>query len=51
MTFLEKIFERLQLAATAPVLREIRNGKLESVTGGEFWPWFSRRAAICRRVE
>jgi len=36
MTFLEKIFERLQLAATAPVLREIRNGKLESVTGGEF---------------
>src|SRR5580700_6593226 len=36
MTFLEKIFERLQLAATAPALREIRNGKLASVTGGEF---------------
>jgi long-chain acyl-CoA synthetase len=36
MTFLEKIFERLQRAATAPVLREIRHGKLVSVTGAEF---------------
>jgi len=36
MTSLEKIFERLQQAATAPVLREIRDGKLTSVTGGEF---------------
>jgi long-chain acyl-CoA synthetase len=36
MTFLEKIFERLQQAAMAPVLREFRDGKLASVTGGEF---------------
>jgi long-chain acyl-CoA synthetase len=36
MTFLKKIFARLQQAATAPVLREIRDGKLTSVTGGEF---------------
>jgi long-chain acyl-CoA synthetase len=36
MTFLEKIFERLQQAATAPVLREIRDGRIASVTGGEF---------------
>ena len=36
MTFLEKIFERLQQDATAPVLREIHAGTLESVTGGEF---------------
>ncbi len=36
MTFFEKIFERLQQAGTAPVLREIRDGKLVSVTGGEF---------------
>jgi long-chain acyl-CoA synthetase len=36
MTFLKKTFERLQQAATAPVVREIREGKLTSVTGGEF---------------
>jgi len=36
MTFLEKIFEQLQQAGSAPVLREIRDGKLASVTGGEF---------------
>jgi long-chain acyl-CoA synthetase len=36
MTFLEKIFERLQRAATAPVIREIREGKLESLTAGAF---------------
>jgi long-chain acyl-CoA synthetase len=36
MTFLEKIFDRLQQAATAPVLREIRDGRLSSVIGGEF---------------
>jgi long-chain acyl-CoA synthetase len=36
MTFLEKIFNRLQQAATAPVLREIHDGNLTSVTGGEF---------------
>ncbi|MGA8223641.1 MAG: AMP-binding protein [Candidatus Acidiferrales bacterium] len=36
MTFLEKIFERLQQAASAPVLCEIRGGNLVSVTGREF---------------
>jgi len=36
MTSLERIFEQLQQAATAPVLGEIRDGKLTSVTGGEF---------------
>lgn len=36
MTFLEKIFERLQQAATAPVIREILEGKLESLTAGAF---------------
>jgi long-chain acyl-CoA synthetase len=36
MTFLEKIFERLRQAATTPVLREIHDGKLTSITGGEF---------------
>jgi long-chain acyl-CoA synthetase len=35
MTFLEKIFARLEQAATAPVLREIRDGRYVSVTGGE----------------
>jgi len=36
MTFLQKIFERLRLAADAPVLRETRDGKLVSVMGAEF---------------
>lgn len=35
MTFLEKIIERLEQSATAPVLREVRNGSLVSVTAGE----------------
>ena len=35
MTFLEKIFERLQQAGSAPVLREIRHGKMKSVSGDE----------------
>jgi long-chain acyl-CoA synthetase len=35
MTFLERIFTRLEQAATAPVLREIRDGRYFSVTGGE----------------
>jgi len=35
MTFLENIFERLQRAGGAPVLREIRHGKLNSVSGDE----------------
>jgi long-chain acyl-CoA synthetase len=35
MTFLEKIFARLEQAATAPVLREIREGRYVSVTGRE----------------
>jgi long-chain acyl-CoA synthetase len=36
MTFLENIFERLESAAGAPVLREIRGSELVSVTGREF---------------
>lgn len=35
MTFLEQIFDRLQRAVTAPVLREIRDGQFVSVTGSE----------------
>jgi long-chain acyl-CoA synthetase len=35
MTFLEHIFERLQEAAGSPVLGEVRDGKIVSVTGGE----------------
>lgn len=36
VTFLESIFERLQQAASAPVIREVRGGKIDSFTGGEF---------------
>jgi long-chain acyl-CoA synthetase len=35
MTFLEIIFERLQKAANAPVMHEVRDGKMISVTGSE----------------
>jgi len=35
MTFLEQIFERLQQAASAPVIREVRDGKVISATGGD----------------
>lgn len=35
MTFLETIFERLQRASSAPVLAEVRDRKIVSVTGGE----------------
>ena len=35
MTFLENIFERLQRASSVPVLGEVRDGKIDSVTGGE----------------
>jgi long-chain acyl-CoA synthetase len=35
MTFLEIIFDRLQKAASAPVIREVRGGKVISVTGSE----------------
>jgi long-chain acyl-CoA synthetase len=35
MTFLENIFERLHKAGSAPVLREIRHGKTNSVSGDE----------------
>ncbi len=35
MTFLENIFDRLQRSAGAPVLGEVRDGKIVSVTGGE----------------
>ena len=35
MTFLEIIFDRLQMAANAPVMREVRDGRMISVTGSE----------------
>jgi long-chain acyl-CoA synthetase len=35
MTFLEKIFDRLQQAASAPVIREVHGAKITSMTGGE----------------
>ena len=35
MTFLEQIFDRLQRAASAPVVQEIRDGSFVSVTGSE----------------
>jgi long-chain acyl-CoA synthetase len=35
MTLLENIFERLHHAGGAPVLREIRHGKMDSVSGDE----------------
>ena len=35
MTFLEIIFDRLQKAANAPVMREVHDGKMISVTGSE----------------
>jgi long-chain acyl-CoA synthetase len=35
MTFLENIFERLRQRAGEPVLGEIRDGKVKSVSGGE----------------
>ena len=35
MTFLENIFERLHQTGSAPILREIRHGKINSVSGNE----------------
>jgi len=35
MTFLENIFDRLHRSAGAPVLGEVRDGRIFSVTGGE----------------
>jgi long-chain acyl-CoA synthetase len=35
MTFLETILDRLQKASTSPVMRELRGGRILSVTGGE----------------
>jgi long-chain acyl-CoA synthetase len=35
MTFLENIFARLERAPSVPVLAEVRDGKIASVTGGE----------------
>jgi long-chain acyl-CoA synthetase len=35
MTFLESIFARLERSANSPVLREVRDGKLVSVSGAE----------------
>ena len=36
MTFLEDIFARLQRTAGSPIVREIREGQIASVTGSEF---------------
>ena len=35
MKFLETIFDRLQKSANAPVLGEVRDGQIVSVSGGE----------------
>jgi long-chain acyl-CoA synthetase len=35
MTFLEGIFERLEGAASSPVLQEVRDGRIVSFTGGD----------------
>jgi long-chain acyl-CoA synthetase len=35
MTFLENIFARLERSAGAPVIREVRDGRILSTTGGE----------------
>jgi long-chain acyl-CoA synthetase len=35
VTYLQQIFERVQRVATVPVLAEVRDGKIVSVTGGE----------------
>jgi long-chain acyl-CoA synthetase len=48
MTFLEKIFERLEQSATAPVLREVHNGSLVSVTGGELLALVRQARAFLR---
>src|SRR5665213_440761 len=36
MTFLQKILARLESAGDAPVLREVRDGQITSVSGSEF---------------
>jgi long-chain acyl-CoA synthetase len=48
MTFLEKIFERLEQSATAPVLREVRKGSLVSVAGGELLAMVRQARAFLR---
>lgn len=35
MSFLENIFDRLHQAGSAPVLREIRHGAMNSISGDE----------------
>lgn len=48
MTFLENIFGRLEHAADAPVLAEIRNGQVVSVTGGELLVMVQRAREFLR---
>jgi long-chain acyl-CoA synthetase len=51
MTFLEKIFGRLEHAADGPVLAEIRNGQVVSVTGGELLVMVQRAREFLRADE
>jgi long-chain acyl-CoA synthetase len=48
MTFLGKIFGRLEHAAGAPVLAEIRNGQVVSVTGGDLLVMVQRARVFLR---
>ena len=42
MTFLETIFARLEGAANTPVVGEVRDGRIVSVTGGEVLAMIAR---------
>jgi long-chain acyl-CoA synthetase len=48
MTFLDKIFERFQRAASTVVLREIRDGQFVSVTGAELLRLINQGRAFLR---
>jgi long-chain acyl-CoA synthetase len=46
LTFLETIFARLKASANAPVVGEVRDGKIVSVTGGELLAMIARARAF-----
>ncbi|HUJ31654.1 MAG TPA: AMP-binding protein [Candidatus Acidoferrum sp.] len=48
MTFLERIFDRLQQAKDAPVLREVRGDQVVAVTGGELLALVRQARAFLR---
>ncbi|HTS12253.1 MAG TPA: AMP-binding protein [Candidatus Limnocylindrales bacterium] len=48
MDFLERIFDRLQQAETAPVLREVRHGEIVTTTGGELLALIGQARAFLR---